>query len=183
MVANFNLTWKGPCLEILNYVGFSLRPGLWRLCMACSLPRGLLVRSSRSVKHPSSGASGRGPRRTNLLTDSGHVVKPQRPKTMFSTGEHRSLQQFHFSRLNYDYQSWRALRSTHHPRPEQFLGSTQQHLSLHRSRCHIESCWSCPLTYTRRPSLDLCRRDGPRGREPRRPSTCHQQRREAYAPT
>ena len=20
MVANFNLTWKGPCLEILNYV-------------------------------------------------------------------------------------------------------------------------------------------------------------------
>lgn len=91
MVANFNLTWKSACLEILNYV--SQLSGLMSRCspVMFSSRSARLVRLLRSARHPSYGGSGPAPKTTSRLTGSGPAVKQLKRKTTSSTGNGYTL--------------------------------------------------------------------------------------------
>lgn len=87
MVANFNLTWKAACLEILNYVSrFKVAE---RLCLSSMLPSSrseLPVPSLKNAKPRLSGVIGVVIPTTILQTANGLVARPRRPRITFSTG-------------------------------------------------------------------------------------------------
>ena len=77
MVANFNLTWKSSCLEILHYVRFISSAGdeLYFLifCCCCSTRNARRDRLLRSAMRRSSGGSGLGPRRRTMWAPVGSL--------------------------------------------------------------------------------------------------------------
>lgn len=86
MVVNFNLTWKAPCLEILQYVK-TFYSMFEAILTPCGSSRSVLpARLSKSEKPPWFGASGRDLKTTSLRIDSGLAAKLPRHKTISLTG-------------------------------------------------------------------------------------------------
>ena len=89
MVANFNLTWKATCVEILNYVCF-----LSRFVISSSdrpnqsSPNVPLARGLKRGEPQLSGGSGQERPMTLVQTVNGLAVKLQKPRIISLTGEH-----------------------------------------------------------------------------------------------
>lgn len=89
MVANFNLTWKAVCVEILNYVWRLLHPSvaLWSDILNNSFRNVLLARGLKREALRLFGDSGQEHLMTPVRTVNGLAVKLQKPRTTSMTGE------------------------------------------------------------------------------------------------